>query len=149
MKIAFGCDHGGFIAKEQVINYLKLNGHEVVDFGTDSDDSCDYPIYAENVSLSVANKKCDLGILICGTGIGMSIVANKIKGVRCAHVTDLFSAEMTRKHNDSNVIAMGARITSVEDILKFTDKFINTQFEGGRHQIRVSKIKEIENKFFK
>lgn len=149
MKIAFGCDHGGFIAKNAVLSYLKSKGHEVIDFGTDSEVSCNYPEFAEKVALSVVNKNCDLGILICGTGIGMSIVANKIKGIRCAHVTDLFSAEMTRKHNNANVLAMGARITSVEDIVKLTEKFITTEFEGERHELRVNMIKDVENKYFK
>ena len=148
MKIAFGCDHGGIIAKKDVINYLLSNGHEVVDFGTDSEESCNYPEYALNVSNAVATKQCEFGILVCGTGIGMSIVANKVKGIRCAHVCDMFSAEMTRKHNDTNVIALGARITSIEDIVKFVDKFLTTDFEGGRHKIRVDMISEIENKNF-
>ena len=148
MKIAFGCDHGGIIAKNEVINYLLSKGHEVVDFGTNSEESCNYPEYALNVSNAVATKQCEFGILVCGTGIGMSIVANKVKGIRCAHVCDMFSAEMTRKHNDTNVIALGARITSIEDIVKFVDKFLTTDFEGGRHKIRVDMISEIENKNF-
>lgn len=149
MKIAFGCDHGGIANKDAVIYYLSTNGHEVKDFGTFSEDSCDYPEYAKKVTLAVVNGECDYGILICGTGIGMSIVSNKIKGARCAHVTDAFSAEMTRKHNNSNVLALGARITSKEDCVKFVDIFLNTQFEGGRHQNRVSQILEIENETFK
>lgn len=140
MKIAFGCDHGGIEAKDAVIYYLAQKGYEVIDFGTNSTDSCDYPDYAIPVSKAVANKEVDFGILICGTGIGMSICANKIKGVRCAHVTDLFSAEFTRKHNDTNVIALGARISTKEDIVSFVDKFLHTEFEGGRHANRVAKI---------
>ena len=148
MKIAFGCDHGGITAKSAVINYLLSKGHEVVDFGTNSEESCNYPEYALNVSNAVATKQCEFGILVCGTGIGMSIVANKVKGIRCAHVCDMFSAEMTRRHNDTNVIALGARITSTEDIVKLVDKFLTTEFEGGRHKIRVDMISEIENKNF-
>ncbi len=144
MKIAFGCDHGGFIYKDAVLYYLISNGHEVVDFGCDSEESCDYPDYCIPVCETVVDKKADYGVLICGTGIGMSICANKINGIRCAHVTDLFSAEATRKHNDTNVIALGARISTKEDVIKFIDKFLNTEFEGGRHVIRVDKIIKLE-----
>ncbi len=144
MKIAFGCDHGGIEAKDAIIYYLAQNGHEVIDFGTNSTDSCDYPDYAIPVSKAVANKEVDFGILVCGTGIGMSICANKIKGVRCAHVTDLFSAEFTRKHNDTNVIALGARISKTEDIVSYVDKFLTTEFEGGRHAKRVEKINSLD-----
>ncbi|MBQ3235206.1 MAG: ribose 5-phosphate isomerase B [Clostridia bacterium] len=144
MKIAFGCDHGGFPAKEEVINFLIQKGYEVLDAGTFSDASCDYPEYAVKVCNAVLDGSCDKGVLICGTGIGMSIAANKINGIRCAHVTDLFSAEMTRRHNDTNVIALGARITSVETIIKCIDIFLTTEFDGGRHQTRVDKVMEIE-----
>ena len=144
MKIAFGCDHGGIEAKDAIIYYLAQNGHEVIDFGTNSTESCDYPDYAIPVSKAVANKEVDFGILVCGTGIGMSICANKIKGVRCAHVTDLFSAEFTRKHNDTNVIALGARISKTEDIVSYVDKFLTTEFEGGRHAKRVEKINSLD-----
>ena len=144
MKIAFACDHGGYAYKDAVIYYLKTNGHDVVDFGTNSDESCDYPDYGVPACKAVANKEVDFGILICGTGIGMCICANKVKGIRCAHVTDVFSAEVTRKHNDTNVIALGARISTKEDVIKFIDKFLNTGFEGGRHQNRVNKVNELD-----
>ncbi len=144
MKIAFGCDHGGFPAKNEVIEFLIEKGYEVIDSGTFSDESCDYPDYAEKVCKLITEKECDKGILICGTGIGMSIVANKISGIRCAHVTDEFSAEMTRRHNDTNVIALGARITSTENIIKFIDIFLNTPFDGGRHAIRVEKVNSFD-----
>ncbi len=144
MKIAFGCDHGGIANKDAVIYYLSTNGHEVKDFGTFTEESCDYPEYAVKVCNAVNNGECDYGILICGTGIGMSMAANKVKGIRCAHVTDAFSAEMTRKHNDANVLALGARITSKDDCVKFVDIFLNTAFEGGRHAIRVEKVMQIE-----
>ena len=150
MKIAFGCDHGGFEYKTAVIENLKNNGHEVLDFGTFSADSCDYPDYAVPVCMAVTNKEADYGVLICGTGIGMSIVANKIKGIRCAHVNDSFCAEVTRLHNNSNVIALGARIATEEEIINYINIFINTPFEGvngGRHATRVNKIKEVENNF--
>ncbi len=149
MKIAFACDHGGFSAKEEVINYLKANGYSVKDFGTFSEESCDYPEYAQAVCKSVLSGESDKGVLICGTGIGMSIVANKIKGIRCAHVTDIFSAEMTRRHNNTNVIALGARITETNEIIKLIDKFLTTEFDGGRHQIRVDKISKVEEEFGK
>ncbi len=144
MKISFGCDHGGFPAKEDVIKYLLENGHEVIDAGTFSDESCDYPEYAVKVCKSVLDGSADKGVLICGTGIGMSIAANKMDGIRCAHVTDLFSAEMTRRHNDTNVIALGARITETELIIKCIDVFLNTPFDGGRHQTRIDKVMQIE-----
>ena len=144
MKIAFGCDHGGFPAKNDVFEYLISQGHEIIDAGTFSDESCDYPDFAIKVCKSVLDGSADKGILICGTGIGMSIAANKVNGIRCAHVTDEFSAEMTRRHNDTNVIALGARITSVELIIKFIDIFLNTSFDGGRHENRVNKVMEIE-----
>ncbi len=147
MNIAFACDHGGFSAKDEVINFLKSKGYAVNDFGTFSDESCDYPEFAEKVCNSVLKGESDKGVLICGTGIGMSIVANKIKGIRCAHVTDLFSAEMTRRHNDTNVIALGARITDTQTIINLIDKFLTTDFDGGRHAVRVDKIKKIEEKF--
>ena len=144
MKIAFGCDHGGFPAKTQIIEFLTEKGYEVIDCGTFSDESCDYPDYAEKVCKLVTENECEKGILVCGTGIGMSIVANKISGIRCAHVTDAFSAEMTRRHNDTNVIALGARITSTEDIIKYIDIFLTTPFDGGRHAIRVQKVNSFD-----
>lgn len=144
MKIAFGCDHGGFPAKSEVIEFLTEKGYEVIDCGTFSDESCDYPDYAEKVCKLVTENECEKGVLICGTGIGMSIVANKIKGIRCAHVTDVFSAEMTRRHNDTNVIALGARITETPEIIKYIDVFLNTPFDGGRHAIRVEKVNSFD-----
>lgn len=149
MKIAFGCDHGGFAVKEAVVSHLKNAGYEVIDFGTFGEDSCDYPDYALKVAKSVASGEAEKGVLICGTGIGMSIAANKVKNVRCAHVNDAYSAEFTRRHNDSNVIALGARIATVDDIIKYIDIFLSTPFEGGRHERRVNKISQIESEFFK
>lgn len=149
MKVAFGCDHGGFVAKQAVFDYFKANGIEFKDFGTFSEDSCDYPDFALPVSESVAKGEFDYGVLICGTGIGMSIVANKVNGIRCAHVTDEFSAEMTRRHNNTNIIALGARITKVEDIVKYVQIFLTTPFDGGRHQNRINKIQLVEDKYSK
>ena len=144
MKIALGCDHGGFEAKDAVIYYLAQKGYEVLDFGTFSEESCDYPEYALKVCEKVVSNECDKGILICGTGIGMSIAANKVNGIRCAHVTDEYSAEMTRRHNNTNVIALGARISKTEDIVKYVDIFLHTEFDGGRHATRVEKVMQIE-----
>lgn len=149
MKISFGCDHGGFAVKNAVIEHLRTKGYDVLDFGTFGEDSCDYPDFALKVAKSVSSGEAEKGVLICGTGIGMSIAANKVKGIRCAHVNDAFSAEFTRRHNDSNVIALGARIASESDIIKYIDIFLSTPFEGGRHQRRVDKISQIESEFFK
>lgn len=150
MVISLGVDHGGFVAAKPVIDYLKSKNYQVVFYGTNSEDSCDYPDYAAPVCKSVIDGSADFGILICGTGIGMSITANKFKGIRCAHVNDVFSAEMTRRHNNSNVIALGARIASVDEIIKYVDVFLNTPFEnGGRHEKRINKITEIELENFK
>ena len=150
MKIAIGCDHGGFNLKPTLIKYLEQNGIEYVDFGCYSSASVDYPTYAEAVSNAVSSKECNLGILICGTGIGMSIVANKVKGVRCAHCSDVFSAKMTRLHNDANVLAFGERVIGAGLMGEIVDAFIKTPFSGDeRHVRRVNMIKEVENKNFK
>lgn len=149
MKVAFGCDHGGFIYRDKILEYLKENGIEVVDFGTFSSESMDYPDVALPAAECVARGDVDYGILVCGTGIGMSLAANKVKGIRCAHVNDIFSAEFTRRHNNSNIIALGARIAKVEDIILYIKIFLNTPFEGGRHQNRIDKISQIEEKYFK
>ena len=149
MVISFGVDHGGFVVADDVIKHLENSGHKVIFFGTHSSDSCDYPDYAKLVCKSVLENESEFGILICGTGIGMSMVANKFKGIRCAHVNDCFSAEMTRKHNHANVIALGARIATLEEIIKYIDVFLNTTTEGGRHDNRVNKIKSIEEENFR
>lgn len=142
MKLSIGSDHGGFLLKQQVIDYLKKQNHEVIDYGCNSLDSCDYPIFAKEVAKDVSLEKVDFGILICTTGIGMSITANKFKGVRAALVTNLESAKLTRMHNNSNVICLGAKFTPYEDAIKFIDAFLNEKFEGGRHERRVSLIEE-------
>lgn len=143
--IALAADHGGYELKEAIKEHLTTQGVEVKDFGTYSTESVDYPIYAEKASRSVAEKECTLGIICCGTGIGVSMVANKIKGIRAAVVTNEFCAEMTRRHNDANVLCMGGRVISKEEAIKFTDIFLNTPFEGGRHINRVCMIKDIED----
>ncbi len=150
MKIAIGCDHGGINLKPTLIDYLTKKGIEFVDFGTDSKESTDYNIYGEKVANAVAKKECDLGILICGTGIGMSIVANKVKGIRCGHCHDVFSAKMTRLHNDANVLALGERVVGAGLFLEIVEAFIFTEFSNDeRHIRRVEKIKELEKKNFK
>ena len=149
MKIAIGCDHGGIVLKQPCIEVLKNLGYEYVDYGTYDEKSVDYPDFAAKVATAVQNGECDKGILLCGTGIGISIAANKFKGIRCAHVTDAFCAQMSAEHNNANVIAMGGRITSPEDAKKFLSVFLQTEFAGGRHAARVEKITQIENKNFK
>lgn len=147
MKIAIGSDHGGFEIKEEIKSYLRDKGFEFKDFGTDSKDSCDYPDYAITVSESVADGEYDRGILICGTGIGISISANKVPGIRCALVGDCFSAKATRAHNDSNVLALGGRVLGPGLALEIVEIWLNTEFEGGRHQKRIEKITDIEKKY--
>ena len=150
MKIAIGCDHGGINLKPVLVDYLNKKGFEYKDFGTFTKDSCDYNDYAALVANAVANGEFDRGILICGTGIGMSIAANKVKGIRCAHCHDVFSAKMTRLHNDANVIAMGERVIGPGLMLEIVDAFLNTDFSGDeRHVRRVNKIKALEEKNFK
>ena len=149
MKIAVACDHGGLNLKNEVINYLKEHGYEYVNFGTDTDDSCDYPDLALPAAEAVASGKCEKGIIICSTGIGVSMVANKVPGVRCAHCHDSYCAEFTRRHNDANVLAMGEKVVGVGYALKIVETFLTTEFEGGRHQRRVHKITAIEKKYCK
>lgn len=144
--IAIGSDHGGFSLKKEVIKYLEEKGLEYKDFGTYTQESCDYPVYGEAVGRAVASGECEKGIIICGTGIGISISANKVKGVRAALCGDCFSAEFTRRHNDANVLAMGERVLGPGLALKIVDIFLNTEFEGGRHARRVGLISDIENR---
>ncbi len=143
--IALGCDHGGFAIKEAIKKYLDESGIEYNDFGTNSEESVDYPVYAKKVADAVASGECEKGVLCCGTGIGISIAANKVKGIRAAVVTNEFCAEMTRRHNDANIIAMGGRVISEEQAVKFTKIFLETPFDGDRHIKRVNMITEIEN----
>ena len=140
MKISLACDHGGLQLKNQIATYLKELGHTVVDFGTDSTESCDYPDFAKPAALAVASGECERGILVCTTGIGVSMVANKVKGVRCALCVNDDMAKMTRLHNNANVIAMGQKYVDLATAKKIIDAFLNTEFEGGRHAIRVGKI---------
>ena len=140
MKISIGCDHGGFALKEHIKDYLQEKGHELEDVGTYSTDSCDYPDFGKAAALAVAEGRCERGIVICTTGIGISIAANKVRGVRCALCTETLSAEMTRRHNDANMLAMGAGLTGKNMAERIVDVFLATEFEGGRHQRRVDKL---------
>ena len=150
MKVAFGCDHGGINLKPVLIDYLEKKGFEYKDFGCFDTASTDYNEYALAVSNAVASGEFDKGILFCGTGIGMSIVANKVKGIRCGHCHDVFSAKMTRLHNDANVMALGERVVGPGLMLEIVDAFLSTEFSGDeRHARRVEKIKNIEKENFK
>lgn len=144
--IAIGSDHGGYLLKEELKKHLEQEGYEFIDFGTDSTASCDYPVYAEKVCRAIQSGECEKGILICGTGIGMSMCANKCKGIRAAVCGDHFSAEFTRRHNDANVLCMGARVIGPGVALQLADIFLTTEYEGGRHANRVSMMMELENK---
>ncbi len=143
--IALGADHGGYNLKEAIIVYLKENNIEYKDYGCYSEESVDYAVYAKKVAEAVASGKADKGILCCGTGIGISIAANKVKGIRAAVVTNEFCAEMTRRHNDANILAMGGRVIDAQTAVKLADIFLNTEFDGGRHQRRIDQITKIEN----
>ncbi len=145
MKIALASDHGGFAAKEQVKKHLVELGHEPVDFGCFSTDSVDYSDFGFPAAEAVASGACTRGILICTTGIGMSIVGNKVPGIRCALCTSLKQAELTRAHNDSNVLALGAGVTNSDTILAIVDLWLSTDFQGGRHARRIGKIADYEN----
>jgi len=149
VKIAIGCDHAGYQYKEIVKKHLEEKGFQVIDKGAYSDERVDYPVYGEAVGNAVASGEADKGIVICGTGIGISIAANKVKGVRAALCTNEYMARMARKHNDANILAFGARVLGIDVVLGIVDEFFSTDFEGGRHEKRVNLIKEIEDKNFK
>lgn len=149
MKIALGSDHGGLTLKQEIISHLEKKGYELKDYGTYSSESCDYPDFALKAAEAVANKECDLGILVCGTGIGISIAANKVPGIRAALCSDTFSAHATREHNNANILALGERVVGKGLALDIVDTFLNAEFEGGRHQNRVDKITNIEKKYSK
>lgn len=144
MKIAISSDHGGNYLRKEIIQLLTEQNIEFEDFGPSTDDSVDYPDFAASVSQGVAEGKFDRGILICGTGIGMSIAANKVKGIRCALVHDLFSAKATREHNDTNVLAMGERVIGPGLAREIVNTWLNTEFEGGRHARRIEKLSGLE-----
>lgn len=145
MKIAIACDHGALSLKNSIATHLEKLGHEVVDFGTHTLDSCDYPDFAGAAARAVANGECDRGIVTCTTGIGVSIAANKVKGIRCALLHDLMSARMTREHNDTNMMAIGAAITAEPLAMEIVDVWLNTPFSNGeRHARRVAKVMAME-----
>ncbi len=143
--IALACDHGALALKEAIKTHLEAKGLSYKDFGTDSTDSCDYPDFAAPAARAVASGECEKGIVCCTTGIGVSIVANKIPGVRCALLHDHMSARLTRQHNDANMMALGAAITSPMMAMELIDIFLETEFQGGRHQRRVDKITALEH----
>lgn len=143
MKIAMASDHGGLDLKNRVKQYIEECGHQVVDFGTYTSDSCDYPDFARPCAEAVANGSCERGIVVCTTGIGVSIVANKVKGVRCALCTNSDMATMTRRHNNANVLAMGQRYVDFDTAKQIVKAFLSTPFDGGRHQRRVDKIETL------
>lgn len=149
MKIALGSDHAGFPLKREIMEHLKTKNIEFKDFGTFSEDSCDYPDFAERVGERVASKNYEFGILVCGTGIGISISANKIPGIRAALCGDTFSAHASREHNDANVLALGQRVVGSGLAMDIVDTFLNAEFQGGRHKKRIDKITMIENKYSK
>lgn len=147
MKIALGSDHGGYELKLEIMKHLERKGIKFEDFGTYSKDSCDYPDYALKVAEQVVSKNYDFGILVCGTGIGISIAANKVEGIRAALCHDTFSAHATREHNDANILALGQRVIGTGLALDIVDVFLNTDFQGGRHAERIKKIDEIHKKY--
>ena len=138
--IALASDHAGFELKEEIKKYLVDNNYDIMDFGTNSPASVDYPTFGRMAAEAVASGECDKGIVCCGTGIGISIVANKVKGIRCALCTDEFTAEMSRKHNDANMLAMGARVVEEAKALKMVEIWLNTECEEGRHRRRIDMI---------
>ena len=145
MKIAIACDHGALALKNTLIAHLTKQGHQLVNFGTDTLDSCDYPDFAAKAAQAVANGECDKGIVLCTTGIGVSITANKIDGIRCALLSDVLSARMTREHNDTNVMAMGAGIVGEKLAMEIADIWLGTPFSGdARHQRRIDKVMALE-----
>ena len=144
MKIAIGNDHVAVELKEHIKKYLEDKGHTIVNFGTDTSDRTDYPIYAKKVADAVVSKECELGILICGTGIGISMAANKVKGIRAAVCSEPYSAALTRQHNNANIIAFGARVIGTATAEMIVDAFIEAEYEGGRHANRVDMITAIE-----
>ena len=145
MKIALGCDHGGYALKEQIKTWIAQMGHETEDFGCYNLDSCDYPDFGAAAARAVSEGKCEMGIVVCTTGIGISIAANKIKGIRCAHCADCLQAQLTRQHNNANMMAIGAGFTGPNMAKQMVEVFLSTEFEGGRHERRVNLMMDIEN----
>ena len=146
MKIGIGNDHAGVEMKQEIIEFLESMGHQVVNYGTDEKASCDYPVYGEKVARAVAAGEVDKGILICGTGVGISLAANKVHGIRAVVCSEPATARLSRLHNDANVLAFGARIVGMELAKMLVETWLNTEFEGGRHQRRVDLIMDVENR---
>jgi len=145
MKIAIGNDHVAVEMKNLVKEHLESKGYEVVNFGTDTGERANYPVYGKKVADAVASGECDFGVLICGTGVGISLAANKVKGIRACVCSDPYTARLTRQHNNANIIAFGARVVGQELALMIVDEFFGAEFEGGRHQTRIDMISAIEN----
>ena len=145
MKIGIGNDHAAVEMKFEIVKYLEEAGHEVINYGTDTPESCDYPVYGEKVARAVVAGEVEQGILICGKGLGISIAANKVKGIRAAVCSEPFTAKMARAHNNCNILSFGARVVGVELAKMIVDTWLNTEFEGGRHQRRVDMIMAIES----
>ena len=144
MKIAIACDHGGYKLKNVLMKELVSKGYEVVDYGCYNEDSVDYPDYAVKAARAVQSGECEKGVVVCGTGIGVSITANKVHGIRCALVHDVFSAKATRAHNDTNMLAMGQRVIGEGLAVEILNAWLDTEYEGGRHDARVAKVMAIE-----
>lgn len=146
MRIAVGNDHTAVQMKKEIVEHLRSKGHEVINFGTDSTDRTDYPIYGEKVGRAVASGECDCGIVICGTGVGISLAANKVRGVRAVVCSEPYTARLSKQHNNTNVLAFGARVVGIELAKMIVDEWLEAEFEGGRHQKRIDMIAEIERR---
>ena len=146
MRIGIGNDHSAVEMKKEVMKFLQDLGYEVINYGTDSTESCDYPVYGEKVGRAVVAKEVDMGILICGTGVGISLAANKVKGVRAVVCSEPYSARLSRQHNNTNILAFGARVVGIELAKMIIEEWLNAEFEGGRHQRRVDMIMDIEKR---
>ena len=146
MKIAIGNDHAAVEMKQQIVEYLESKGHEEINFGTDTNERVEYPVYGEKVGRAVVSGEADCGIAICGTGVGISLAANKVKGVRAVVCSEPYSAKLSKQHNNTNVLAFGARVIGIELAKMIVDEWLNAEFEGGRHAERVNMIKEIEER---
>lgn len=146
MKIAIGNDHSAVALKQEIATYIEELGHEVINFGTDTNESCDYPAYGEKVGTAVVEGKADAGILICGTGVGISLAANKVKGVRCVVCSEPYTAKLSKQHNNTNVLAFGARVVGSELAKMIVTEWLNAEFEGDRHQRRIDMIMDIESR---
>jgi ribose 5-phosphate isomerase B len=146
MKIGIGNDHVGYEMKQEIIDHLKERGYEVVDYGAYSSERCNYPVYGEKVANAIVNGEVDLGVLICGTGVGISLAANKVKGIRACVCSEPYTAKLSRMHNNAQIIAFGARVIGPELAMMIVDEFLNAEFQGGRHAERVGLITEIEDR---